>query len=410
MADVGPIAEQISTALEALAVQMSAMIGNDQSFMEIWGWNLPAINRNEFAEYIRHPIKIIDSIKDREFSDSDIQSLMQFPSRIAYFQAQALPNLPGGSAAAVYLTARSLIDSLVDLLEKYAKKEIDWESPDSDGLLPASQLRRLRVIQKNVDRLLSGSENLRGKIAEIDAVHTAAKELPTSLAELTDARTEYKSAIDGLIGSEVQIETARKNSEKELSRIEALRLEADAQMKNIDAAYSAATTQGLGKAFGDKARRLSNSTWGLFLALGCDLLLGAYITSNRVDWIHNFMEKSNPSIALVWVNVWLTIASVAGPIWFGWLLTKQIGQRFRLAEDYDFKASVAKAYEGYRREAVNIDPELGRRLFALALDRLSEEPLRHIEKQSHGSPLHEVLGNLVRGKAVSNDRESASVE
>lgn len=72
------------------------------------------------------------------------------------------------------------------------------------------------------------------------------------------------------------------------------------------------------------------------------------------------------------------------------LAAKQIGQRFRLAEDYAFKASVAKAYEGYRKEAARIDPQFEARLFGSALTRLDEAPLRLVEIGSHGSPWHEL--------------------
>ncbi len=398
MADATTIMGQISTALDALATQLFNIIPNDQSFMETWGWNLPAINRTEFADYIRTPIRLINDLPIKEVSEADAQALTQFPSRIAYFQAHSLPQLPGGNAFHVYLTARSLIDRLIELLSKYMKTEIDWGSPEAESLLPTSQLRRLRQTQKGLERLTKDSEQLKEQILEINSAYKAAKELPTSLAELSDARADYKIAIDDLTQSAQQINDARLSAETQLEALNTLRINADQQMKNLDAAYSAATTQGLGKAFGDKAQRLSRSTWGLFLALAITLSIGAYITSGRISWLHVIMEKPNVSLSLLWVNVWLTVASVAGPIWFGWLLTKQIGQRFRLAEDYDFKASVAKAYEGYRREAVNIDPEQGKRLFAMALDRLSEEPLRHIERQTHGSPLHELIGNVISKK------------
>jgi len=74
-----------------------------------------------------------------------------------------------------------------------------------------------------------------------------------------------------------------------------------------------------------------------------------------------------------------------------WIATKQIGQRFRLVEDYAYKASVAKAYEGYRKEAVRIDKDLEARLFASALTRLEEAPLRLIEEKTPGSPWHEFV-------------------
>jgi hypothetical protein len=82
---------------------------------------------------------------------------------------------------------------------------------------------------------------------------------------------------------------------------------------------------------------------------------------------------------------------VGAPVWFSWLATKQIGQRFRLAEDYAFKASVAKAYEGYKLEATRLDPNFEKRLFASALTRLDEAPLRLVETGSPGSPWHELI-------------------
>lgn len=77
-------------------------------------------------------------------------------------------------------------------------------------------------------------------------------------------------------------------------------------------------------------------------------------------------------------------------------------QRFRLAEDYAFKASVAKAYEGYRKEAARIDPEFESRLFSSALSRLEEAPLRLVKDQGHGSPLQEIMNSEAFQKIASD--------
>ncbi len=101
----------------------------------------------------------------------------------------------------------------------------------------------------------------------------------------------------------------------------------------------------------------------------------------------------NMSDAIISINVILSILSIGAPVWFAWLSTKQIGQNFRLAEDYAFKASVAKAYEGYRREAASLDPLFEQRLFGSALTRLEEAPIRLVEARSFSSPLHEFISN-----------------
>jgi len=95
------------------------------------------------------------------------------------------------------------------------------------------------------------------------------------------------------------------------------------------------------------------------------------------------------------------LLSVGAPLWFAWLATKQIGQRFRLAEDYAFKASIAKAYEGYRKEAARIDPAFEQRLFDSALTRLDEAPLRLVESGTHGSPWHELANSEAVRRAFS---------
>lgn len=106
------------------------------------------------------------------------------------------------------------------------------------------------------------------------------------------------------------------------------------------------------------------------------------------------------------MNLVLTLASFGAPIWLAWIATKQIGQRFRLAEDYAFKASVAKAYQGFRKEASRLDSELEAnlalegRLFSSALTRLEEAPLRLVEEKTHGSPWHEFVESEAFGTAL----------
>lgn len=66
----------------------------------------------------------------------------------------------------------------------------------------------------------------------------------------------------------------------------------------------------------------------------------------------------------------------------------------RTAEsDYAFKASISRAYEGYRREAARIDKDLEARLLASALTRLDEVPLRVVETVTHRSPWHELMAS-----------------
>lgn len=91
------------------------------------------------------------------------------------------------------------------------------------------------------------------------------------------------------------------------------------------------------------------------------------------------------------IQMVLSLLTVGAPVWLAWLATKQISHIFRLEQDYGFKASFAKAYEGYRAEAVRLDPQFEARLFASALQRLDENPLRLVADNQAGSPLNDFL-------------------
>ncbi len=112
--------------------------------------------------------------------------------------------------------------------------------------------------------------------------------------------------------------------------------------------------------------------------------------------LHSLSELFNlPNAAssVIVLNLGLSLLSVGAPIWFAWLATKQIGQRFRLSEDYAFKASISRAYEGFRREAARIDGDMEAKLLSSALARLDELPLRLVETDTHGSPWHELASS-----------------
>ena len=159
------------------------------------------------------------------------------------------------------------------------------------------------------------------------------------------------------------------------------------------------TSFGLAGAFHERAMALTWSMvfWvvGLIVALGS----GAYFGGQQLQHLSTAIEASTPAM-IVWTRLFLSLLSIGAPVWFAWLATKQIGQRFRLAEDYAYKASISRAYEGYRREAVHLDADFQARLFSSALARLDEQPLRFVEPETHGSPWHELLASNVFTEAL----------
>ncbi len=396
MPDATSVLNEISGALDAMATQAISMIGDDRSFMEMWGWNMPAMNRHEFADLIRSPRELIQNIDTTNISDADFQRLQAIPQRIQYVRDQCLPNLPGGNAQNVYVVVESLVHSLRAILERYAEAPLNLQAIEDKKLLPAQQLRTLRRYDAGIQRLGVESEELASKVSAINAAHEVAEALPADLQTLEDARRRYEAAKNELESIAKRAQASEASVDQIKTNLAAADEEARRVVERANAAYSAATTVGLGKAFAERAASLSRSTVFLGVVLVIALAVGATITYFRVQRVQALIAQPNIAFDILWLNVMLTALSVSAPVWLAWLVTRQIGQRFRLAEDYSYKATVARAYEGYRSEAAVIDEELVKKLFAIALDRVGEPPLRLVEKDSPGSPAHEVQGPIAR--------------
>ena len=397
------IVDQLSVALENLANAIIAVSPNEATYMEMWGWNLPAVTKTEFAGYVKAPTKKLQSLIGRQINLEDATTLQGFIQRAQLIQSTAIPNLPSVNAFHVYLTVRSFIDTISDTISKYGD-ESDWQKIENDKLVPRTQLRRLKNIENQIDKLAASSEDVETKLLRINNADAAAKQLPETLESLGEARDEFIEAKAEIDANKGAIESTFKASKVALEKIQMSQERAAELVELTEQARAAAVTQGLGAAFAGRAATLQVTTAILGVLLALTLLLGWNISSNRITAIHELMGNPATSIKLLWANFALVLTSVGAPVWFAWLLTKQIGQRFRLAEDYAFKATVAKAYEGYRKEAArHNDPELEKKLFTLALTRLEEPPLRLIEKATPGTPLQDIAGPFLGRRTPERD-------
>jgi hypothetical protein len=403
MQDATGLLNTVADGFEGLASQIAGMIGDNRSFMETWGWNLPPLSSQEVAATLRGSAHRLRNLPVKTFQDEDLEALSRVLQRIEYIRGNVLPQFPGGNAANSYNVIDWLIRYVDFLISRYRENKDEpifrIEELKDRKLLPAAQINRLINIDRGIISLEEKSGDLQKKINFIDAAHDVAEALPANLQSLEEAKRQYEEAGRALAAITASAQASRDEIELMRARAKDTQMEAEQALSRANRAYGASTTVGLAKAFSEKAASLANTTLFLGFVLLVALSAGAFITYRRVEFVHQLMLKPNVNFNVLWINVTFTALSVSAPVWLAWLVTRQIGQRFRLAEDYSYKAAVAKAYEGYRAEASNIDPELSKRLFETALDMLAEPPLRLVEKESPGSPAHEVqlpLQNLFR--------------
>jgi uncharacterized protein YdcH (DUF465 family) len=380
-------------ALDALASVARDSWGDDRTLNETFGWHHPSVNRHDIADL---PRKLAERMREISASliDSELDAkLATIPQRLATLQSSTIPQLYNGNGAQAFPAFVGTIDWVRSIVDPILLPEVDWNDVEEQNLMPRALLRRLKSVDTQVNSIVNKSSDLDDKIDRINDAHAAAELLPTEVTQIEELKQKVETIHRIVDLQRSMVEKNQKTSEESLKIIESLENEARVILERCGQYSTAMTTKGLGESFQMRANSLQMSMrlWvvGLMLALG----IGGYLGYERVHAISTILADNQVTLMRLFVNVAVAVFVVAAPIWFAWVSTKQIGQRFRLAEDYAFKSSVAQAYEGYRREASSFsDPEFPSRLFALALTRLEQEPLRYVETETHGSPFHEMLG------------------
>lgn len=381
--------EDIADALDEVSAAIIKGWGGDNTLRENWGFHHPALTRHDLAE-----MADLLATKIREYGRDDVpeaveKSVINAAKQIRLLKSETVLHFYSGNgwqAVPAYLTTLSWLEMALEPV-------LSWQAATDPSLMPPKVARRVRAMQARLDEIAPETENLEAKIKLINEATEAADSLPTDMEELRKARAQVESVSTESATTQGKIKQRWDEIEKLLGTMIDKSVEADKLVKQTEEAYRVATSIGLAGAFDQRSKSLSWSMrwWvaGLMVALGGGTAIGA----NRVKVLTEALSVGSPNWGIIWLHIILSIVSVGAPLWFAWLATKQIGQRFRLAEDYGYKASVAKAYEGYRKEAARIDEDFESRLFDSALTRLEEAPLRLVDDESHGSPWHELISS-----------------
>lgn len=369
------------------------------------------------AEQVQRELQVAaDRIRSRQDAGEDLTDLENafldtLPARCNAVSVQHAAN----DVDAIFGQALEVANSVFRNIgpAPFPAPKVDWEElKDERHLLPRDLARRLRALEARLSELEPRSDLIAGKVADIENAHTAAEQLPEDLATLAEKGKELedlmsKAREQAEKAGEIEVEVGnclKRVQEAEGSANTTFKTRSDLaalMLSKSEQALRGATSAGLATAFRSRQQALARSGIAWTVGLVIALLVALAVGWDRVTALRDVLNGSK-STAVIIANAVLAVCGIGAPAWFAWLSTRQIGTTFRLSEDYAFKASVAQAYEGYRAEAVEIDPELQARLFASALDRLDEAPIRLLDAVSHNSPLAEILGNAALRKALES--------
>ena len=354
------------------------------------GYNGLPLSAGDMARTTAALHKKFEAVDWERRSTAEVQSrLDEASSSIERVVSQLVPNLLSTvHPPAHLLLALYSIDAVIS-------SELGVEDLTETLRLPSAVQREVLTVQRRLQASTANVEGIDKKIQTIKEAYEAADRLPATLLDLDQALKDVQTIRSQALSHEGAAKKSADDAEQLKGAIDGAKAQADDVLSRVHQAFRAATSQGLAREFKAKADALERSMYGwavvLLLSLGAAICIGA----QRFPVIVAAAEKVVPGSAGGWsvLTIQLVVGALglAGPVWMAWIATKQIGQRFRLSEDYAYKAALSSAYEGYRNEAASLDPMLQAQLFAIALTRLDEIPLRLVEQDVPGSPLHEIL-------------------
>lgn len=390
--------ENLCNALDSFGDSIEIAWNDDRLLNEAFNWQHPALNRFDLADMPRTLSKKIRN-SNIVINDKDILNIIaSIPTKISSFKSTTLPYMFNGNGPNSIPAYFNLLNWISFIIEP----EISWSVNNDPNAMPTKISRKLKTLMGKIDDINVDQEKLNNQIKLIDEAVETAESLPADLQDLREARKKIDSISNEALKSIAKVSAAKENSEQLLSDIQSNKEIADKLVENCEDAYRITTSKGLAGSFDQRAKQLAGSMWIWVVGLLGSLIAAWFIGTQRVTILTAALSGPDTEWGLVFAHAFLAFASLGAPLWFAWISTKQIGQRFKLSEDYGYKASVAKAYEGYRKEAARIDKDLEARLFESALSRVEEAPLRLVDNTNHGSPWHELANSRSFKDALSN--------
>ena len=288
--------------------------------------------------------------------------------------------------------AKKLLDSLkTDLTEISEIKDEIIETRDTGkSLIESLDAEKIKTEEGNVKltSLIEAVSNIEAKSENVSEWEESIESCKTIIGEKQEKIIEllaelqankklfeqHQSDIDGLLETQKTITSKNETHQKE-----------------IQATLEGASKHGLAGSFYTRKRELGKSLilWGIGT-------IGSIISLMIISYLLVMPIIENPELFDVYAYL-VRLPIFGALIWLGWFCTKQFGYTSRIREEYSFKYAIAMAFEGYKKESLEVNKELLEDLLKLTLNSVATSPVSYFEtKNNPGSPANEIAAEVVK--------------
>lgn len=280
-----------------------------------------------------------------------------------------------------------------------------------EGLKPtveqlADSLDSIQDMSSRSEEIIVAQEKIRDQstllVGEIDKAKTSAMASAEVLTKYENSAKNEQDTINALARKaaktdqhikQVIAEVTDKTNliEAALSKANSAATENEKQQQDISKTLEAASKYGMAASFKERKDelKLPMFLWSVVFVSA----IAALFATGVIYIVPHIVTGQTPKA----VDVLIKLTLVSPLIWLGWMAAKQYGYVARIREDYSFKYASALAFEGYKKEALNVDPAVLRDLLNVATNNMALNPLRiYSHDDNDASPFHDAFGRIFR--------------
>ncbi len=324
------------------------------------------------SDQLRTESQVEDAISDLtkvtrtlEVSKTEIDSLLSDITTIKSFKSDAE-------------TGREQIEELVSSMLQHQDKI-------------ATALQLATVNAQAITKYEGETIQQKTQIVQLAAdAESADKKLKKVLKECTEGAANIAKVVSESSTSANQMITeGSANIDKILAEGSSMMITNKKHLDVIEQTLRMASKYGMAASFKERKDELKLSI-GIWAGIFISAMLGIFITG--IFYIVPHLQKEGVTSPADWA---VKISLIAPLIWVGWMSARQYGYISRIREDYSFKYASALAFEGYKKEAAEVNADLLKDLLEVATNNMSLNPLRiYGEDSNHGSPFHELISKV----------------
>jgi hypothetical protein len=394
----------VSASLEEIRILVNQIEPFDSVFEVVWFKR----NTSKLLKQIRHFLEdALEDDKKKELFNDFLNALseLRFEAIRTFYLVNKQPIRAEAELAGLKEKAAEL-SALVDSMASQAAEVVNTRAV-VDAAAQASV-----AAQASTDKATSEVNEklaLAIKAAEsIDGVADRAEEQEKAIEVSSKAITEAQTRIKEL---EIKTSDVSARTEKESKAVGDLASLLTSEIsknekfqKIIEQTLGDANRSGMAGSFKNRKDELKWTMWawgGVFAVSMIALGIAGWYTFGKALAAGQSIEP------MEFVNH----LPLLGPfIWLGWFSAVQYGYVSRVREDYAFKFAASMAFEGYKKEAREVDENLLAELLKATISNVAENPLRIYEtKSNHGSPIHAMVDALKPGDPKDRLKRAALV-